>query len=152
MKFLLTWAVYPGAMRRGPGDSDVPTRRIELVVRTGATARRFATDESYSVSYATAMQSRCQDPHWRLPPPMVAQLSMNGGGNLDLTVRREGDQLTLVREISSDGLCEPSPCPVHTTVLAHIPVPAKATFEERFHVVEGPGGAAEHDEFCEARR
>ena len=140
---ILTWVVYPVVMRGS--EHDVPTRQVELVVRAGNVARRFAVPEAYSVSYATAMQRRCQEP--KFTGADVAELYMNGGGNTVLAVERHGDALTLVERTSSDGLCEPGPCPVHTTTLARFPIPPRVSLEERFHVVNGPGD--EHDESCD---
>jgi hypothetical protein len=73
-------------------------------------------------------------------------LYLNGGGNLVFAVEHRGDELVVTEEESSDGLCEPGPCPVHSTELSRIPVPRGVTFEEVFHVVEGPG--REYDEPC----
>lgn len=142
-KMRLTWVVYPVVVR-GNG---LPTRQIELVVRAGEVARRLRTEVRGSVSYATAMQPDCA----RAPgePIRSAQLFMNGGGNTELLAARHGDELWLAEDDSSDGLCEPSPCPSNVTLLGHMTVPADVTFEERFHVIES--ASAEHDEACEPR-
>jgi hypothetical protein len=139
-KLQLTWAVYPAVTDRA-----VPGRRIELVVRAGAVARRFAVEVNSSIVYSISMQRHCQEPHYG--GRRVAELYMNGGGNEVLAVEREGNELTLVEQQSADGLCEPDPCPVHATTLVRIPVPAGVELEERFHYVEGPG--REYDEHCE---
>jgi hypothetical protein len=134
----LTWVLYPVVMR-----SDVPARRIELVARAGAVARRFATERSYNgLAYVLQMQP-CSD----ISPKRPAELFMNGAGNTVYSVTRDGDVLVVSVGESADGLCEPGPCPVARTTLARIPVPPGVTFEQRFHVVD-EGGKSEHDETC----
>jgi hypothetical protein len=143
-KLLLTWVVYPAVMRAVRGGADVPTRRIELVVRAGTAARRFATEDRYSVMYATAMQRRCQGPPFERA--RVAELYMNGGGNSVFAIDRRADELVLTHAISTDGLCEPAPCPAPSVTLARIPIPPRVAIEERFHIVDD--ASHEHDETC----
>ena len=140
-KLLLTWVVYPVVMRPATGGAEVPTRQIELVIRAGEVARRFRTELVSGVFYATATQRRCQHP--TSFGKRVAELYLNGGANLVLAVDRDSDGLVLTREVSSDGLCQPSPCPIERTPLARIRIPSHAALEERFHVVED--GQREHD-------
>jgi hypothetical protein len=144
-KIRLTWVVYPATTRKAAAGAEVQVRRIELVARAGTVAHRVATEARDSIVYATGMQRRCQGP--RFTGTRVAELYMNGGGNLVYAVDREGDHLVVSEQVSTDGLCEPAPCPIHSKEIARIPVPPDARFEEVFHVVDSPG--AEHDEACD---
>jgi hypothetical protein len=139
-----TWVIYPAVMRPVRSDVSVPSRLVEIVLRSGAVARRYAVQEYSTITYATDMQSRCTG--GRLPKTRVAELFMNGTGNLWLALERRGDALELIEQSSSDGLCEDGPCRIESETLAHFPVPASVSVDERFHVVEGRG--IEHDEFC----
>jgi hypothetical protein len=137
-KMRLTWVVYATVMR-----NNLPTRRIELVIRAGDVVRRLSTEARGSVFYATVMQPDCS----RTPGQIKdARLYMNGGGNTELVADRHGEELWLSEEDSSDGLCDPSPCPVVSTLLGRMAVPSEVTFDERFHIVESAGD--EHDESC----
>jgi hypothetical protein len=140
----LAWVIYPDMMRKERG-VEFPARRIELVLRSGKIARRFTTEQRYSITYATSMQRRCQGPAFS--QGRVAELFMNGGGNTVLAVDRKGSELLLTEEHSSDGRCEPAPCPTDRKLLARFPVPKEVQVTEHFHIVEGKG--KEHDETCE---
>jgi len=142
----LTWVIYPAVMRKERPDIEFPARQIEIVVSSGKVARHFATEERYSVTYATSMQRLCQGPPFT--KARVAELFMNGGGNTVLAVDRKGSELQLTEELSSDGQCEPGPCPIKSKLLARIPTPPNVPITEHFHIVEGRG--VEHDEACES--
>ena len=144
-KLRLTWVIYPANMRKEREGIEVPVRMIELILRAGSVVRRFSAEERYSITYATAMQRRGQGPPFT--QDRVAELTMNGGGNLVMAVDRKGTELHLSEEFSSDGLCEPVPCPVRSVTLARFTVPAQVSIEEYFRVVEGMGN--EYDEACE---
>ncbi|HEY8087292.1 MAG TPA: hypothetical protein VIF09_05595 [Polyangiaceae bacterium] len=123
-KMRLTWVLYPVVSR----DNDpAPARRVELVVRANAVARRLATEVTGSVGYLTSMQPDCQ----RLPGEAIksARLFLNGGGNTELIADRHGDELWLSVSTSSDGLCEPDPCPSTDTLVGRMSLPADVVFE-----------------------
>jgi hypothetical protein len=135
----LTWVIYPAVMR-----NDVPTRRIELVVRAGDVARRLGTQIVGTIGYAIAMQPDCQVA--RDGGVRSAQLFLNGGGNMTLSAQRHDAELWLSEDTSADGLCDPGPCPSTATTIGRMTVPPDVLFDERFHVVDGP--SSEHDERC----
>ena len=139
----LTWVIYPVVIR----NNSTPVRRVELVLRVGEVSQRLDTEVALSVAYAVAMQPDCH----RRPGEVIrsAELDFNGGGNVVLVADRHGDELWLSEVDSSDGLCEPSPCPRTTTLRGRMAVPSGVAFDERFHIVDGAG--AEHDEVCQAR-
>jgi hypothetical protein len=139
----LTWVLYPVVSRKG---DSMPVRRVELVVRANDVARRLSTEVVGSVGFLIQMQPDCQ--RARGEAIKSAELFLNGGGNLELLVSRQRDELSLFESTSSDGLCEPDPCPSTDTLLGRMSVPADVVFEERFHVVNGPKD--EHDEPCAA--
>jgi hypothetical protein len=140
-KMRLTWVLYPVVSRN---NDSVPVRRIELVLRAGDVARRLSTEVIGSVSYITQMQPDCQRPRGEVIKS--ARLFLNGGGNTEIIADRRGEELRLSESDSSDGLCDPGPCPSTDTVLGRVSLPADVVFEERFHVVNGPSD--EHDEPC----
>jgi hypothetical protein len=140
-KMRLTWVLYPVVFRN---NNSVPVRRVELVIRAGDVARRLSTDVIGSVSYITQMQPDCQRPRGEVIKS--ARLYLNGGGNTELIADRRGEELWLSESDSSDGLCEPDPCPSTDTVLGRMSLPADVVLEERFHIVNGPSD--EHDEPC----
>jgi hypothetical protein len=138
-KMRLTWVLYPVVFRNNNSE---PVRRVELVIRAGDVARRLSTEVIGTVSYP--MQPDCQRP--RDEVVQSARLYLYGGGNAELIADRHGDELWLSESDSSDGLCEPGPCPSTDTLLARMSLPADVVFEERFHAVSGPSD--EHDEPC----
>jgi hypothetical protein len=143
-KIRLTWVIYPATTRKALSGAEVQVRRIELVARVGDVAHRVATEARDTIMYAIGMQRRCQGP--RFTGARVAELYMNGGGNLVYAVDREGDELVVSEQLSADGLCEPPPCPIHAREIGRIAVPPGGRFDEIFHVVDSPG--REHDEAC----
>jgi hypothetical protein len=140
-KMRLTWVLYPVVFRK---DEPAPVRRVELVIRAGDVVRRLGAEVVGSVSYLTQMQPDCQRP--RGEAIKSARLFLNGGGNTELVADRRGEELWLSESDSSDGLCEPDPCPSTDRVLGRMSLPADVVLEERFHVVDGPSD--EHDEPC----
>jgi hypothetical protein len=146
-RFRLTWVLYPVAVDPKSDTLLEPhRRRIELVVRSGSSARRMAMQATFVVSFDMSMQTHCDRSAVRSRDE-VGSLSMNGGGNLWFTAKRTGDELAVTQSEQADGMCEaPAGCPVRTQTVGRLAVPEGATFEEHFIEVEGKGHEVER--FC----
>jgi hypothetical protein len=144
-RFRLTWVLYPIVIDpRGEGVSETPRRKIELVLGSGSASRRVSLEARQTVVFGMPAQDRCS-PSQRRPPGEVANLFLNGGGNLWFAARvSDNGVLTVSENEQADGLCEgPRGCPVTTRVKATITVVPGATFEEHFLDVRGKGEEVE---------
>ncbi len=133
-EIVLTWVVHPATEVRG---APYYGRHIDLVARGGDVRRAVPIDAKISIFFAMLMQPRCNHIQYDRKST-VAELYMNGGGNLWYTVDRGDDGALLVTEnVSPDGLCtddrgREEACPIKRRVVGSIPAPALARIVERF--------------------
>ena len=128
----ITWIHRGSRIRQGKRGEEIPVVTIELALRTGDVERRFTITAEINTFYSTGSQRKCQGPPF--PHNRVAELTLEGGGFQLFALLRGRDELRLVREILTDGLCEPDPCPVKRTLLARIPIPPNVRFKEHFRI------------------
>ena len=137
----ITWTHRGSRVRKGKLGEEIPVVSIDLTLRAGNVERRFTTTAEINVFYSIGSQRKCQSAP--LPRNRVAELTLEGGGFQMFALLRGRDELKLVREILTDGSCDPDPCPVKRTVLARIPIPPNVRFEEHFRI-----GGQREEETC----
>lgn len=134
----LTWAVHPASEVKG---TSYYGRHIDLVARAGQVTRVIPIDATISITWGIDMQDQCRGGSYG-NASTVAELYMNGGGNLWYTAERRDDgALDVFENTSTDGLCtddrgREEPCPIGRKLVGTLEAPVGARFTERFVEVE----------------
>ena len=131
-RIVVTWTLRGRHIRTGEHGEEIPVVTVDLALSVGKTRRRFSTIAELNTVCSIGSQRKCQGP--TMPRDRVAELTLEGGGFQLFALVRHRDELHLVREILTDGSCAPDPCPVRRTLLARIPIPPSARFEEHFRL------------------
>lgn len=135
----ITWAVYPEIQDKQTGD---PKRKLELVVRIGAVARRVDLGQQTGMLFFYN-QSVCHSTAYPLEKDQISKITFYLGGAGGYFVKKVGDDLDVYSWSQSDGACPDekgglTACPVYEHIVVRIPIPSGVKISERIVEITNP--------------